>query len=171
MKTIGVISDTHGRLRPEAVAALRGCDLILHAGDVGDPLILTELGEIAPVHAVHGNTDLGELRAHLPPIAVVDLGSDDGVPPKDGLLGPVAYLLHDLEDLNVDPERAGISLVVTGHTHQPRVERKGTVLYVNPGSAGPRRFSLPLTVARIRVDGGSLDVELVGLEVSAKEEG
>lgn len=163
MRTIGVISDTHGRLRPEALEALEGCALILHAGDVGDPSILTELRKIAPVHAVHGNTDWGQLRAHLPPTAVVDLGSDDGVPQRDRPLGPVAYLLHDLEDLDVDPGRAGLSLVVSGHTHQPRVERKDEVLYVNPGSAGPRRFALPVTVAHIRVDRGSLEVEIVEL--------
>jgi putative phosphoesterase len=169
MRTIGVISDTHGQLRPEALAALRSCGLILHAGDVGDPAILGQLGEIAPVHAVRGNTDRGELRDQLPPTAVVDLGSEDGLPQRGALVGPVAYLLHDLEDLDVDPERAGLSVGVSGHTHQPLVERKGKVLFLNPGSAGPRRFSLPVTVALIRVDGGSPDVEIVDLDQPGAE--
>jgi putative phosphoesterase len=169
MRTIGVISDTHGLLRAEAVAALQGCGLILHAGDVGDPGILTRLEEIAPVHAVFGNTDWGELRARLPPTAVVDLTADDGVPRRGAPGGPLAYVLHDLADLDIKPERTGLSLVVSGHTHQPRVDREGAALYLNPGSAGPRRFSLPVTVARVEVDGGSLNVEIVELDVALDE--
>lgn len=154
MRIIGVISDTHGLLRPEAVAALEGSALILHAGDVGDVRILERLEEIAPVHAVRGNTDGGELRKMLPATAVVDLGS-----------GSIAYLLHGDEELDLDPAAAGIALVVRGHTHVPRVERRGGVLYLNPGSAGPRRFSLPVTVARVWVDEGGLSAEIVELEV------
>lgn len=154
MRIIGVISDTHGLLRPEAVAALEGSALILHAGDVGDVRVLERLGEIAPVHAVRGNTDGGELRKALPATAVVDLGS-----------GSIAYLLHGDEELDLDPAAAGIALVVRGHTHLPRVERRGGVLYLNPGSAGPRRFRLPVTVARVKVEPGGLDAEIVELEL------
>lgn len=154
MRIIGVISDTHGLLRPEAVAALEGSALILHAGDVGDVRILERLEEIAPVHAVRGNTDGGELKKMLPATAVVDLGSES-----------IAYLLHGDEELDLDPAAARIALVVSGHTHVPRVERRGGVLYLNPGSAGPRRFSLPVTVARVWVDEGGLSAEIVELEV------
>lgn len=154
MRTIGVISDTHGLLRTEALKALDGCDRILHAGDVGDLRILEALARIAPVHAVHGNTDHGEVRASLPRTAVVDLGS-----------GVLAYVHHGDRELDLDPAAAGISLVVSGHTHRPLVEERGGVLHVNPGSAGPRRFMLPVTLARVRVGGaGALAVEVVPLE-------
>jgi predicted phosphodiesterase len=184
VRAIGVISDTHGLLRPQAVAALRGSALILHAGDVGDPAILEELGRIAPVHAVHGNTDWGELRRGLPRTAVVDLGSPDGEvregPRDEGApvgralgssgdaadYGPLAYLHHGDRELDLDPAGAGIALVVNGHTHRPLVEERGGVLYLNPGSAGPRRFSLPVTVARVWVEGGRVvRVEVVPLDV------
>lgn len=166
MRTIGVISDTHGQLRPEALAALAGSDLVLHAGDVGDPDILAELGRIAPVHAVYGNTDWGALRETLPFTAVVDLGAPDGRLPPEGPRGPLAYVVHIPEDLDIDPVASGFALVVHGHTHRPRVDRRGVVLFLNPGSAGPRRFRLPVSVARVRVaDDGTLDAELVDLEV------
>jgi uncharacterized protein len=164
VRIIGVISDTHGQLRPEAVAALEGSGLILHAGDVGDVRILEELARIAPVHAVHGNTDWGELRRALPRTAMVDLGSEDGadVPAPSRLL---AYLHHGDRELDLDPAAAGIALVVSGHTHRPLMERRGGVLYLNPGSAGPRRFTLPATVARVRVgDRGELQAEIVALD-------
>lgn len=165
IERIGVISDTHRLLRPEAVAALEGCELILHAGDVGDVRILDRLGEIAPVHAVRGNTDGGELRRILPATAVVDLGSRDG---EVGGEGPLAYLFHGDVELDLDPAAAGIALVVSGHTHRPRVERRNGVLYLNPGSAGPRRFRLPVTVARVRVAAdGTLGAEIVPLDVTA----
>jgi putative phosphoesterase len=154
VRTIGVISDTHGLLRPEAVVALEGSALILHAGDVGNARVLEGLREIAPVHAVRGNTDGGELRGMLPATAVVDLGS-----------GSLAYLLHGDRELDLDPPAAGIVLVVRGHTHVPSVERRGGVLYLNPGSAGPRRFRLPVTVARVRVEEGGLNAEIVELHV------
>lgn len=169
MRVIGVISDTHGQLRPEAVAALEGSDLILHAGDVGDPAILDALGRLAPVHAVYGNTDHGALRAALPRTAVVDLGSNDGQVGAAGPVGPLAYVHHGDAELDLDPGAAGIALVVSGHTHRPLVEERHGVLYLNPGSAGPRRFTLPATVARVRVGeetmagGGVLRVELVPL--------
>jgi len=145
--------------------ALEGCDLVLHAGDVGDPGILDRLARIAPVHAVRGNTDHGELLRFLPATTVVDLGSRDGALGPEGPRGPVAYVLHDLEDLDLDPVTAGFSLVVTGHTHEPSSVRRDGVLYLNPGSAGPRRFNLPVSVARVRVGLGEPDVEIVRLSV------
>ena len=163
MRIIGVISDTHGLLRPEAVAALEGSELILHAGDVGDLRILDELGRIAPVHAVHGNTDWGEARARLPRTVEVDLGSADGSVAAHPS-GPLAYVHHGDRELEMDPAAAGIAMVVSGHTHRPLVHERAGVLYLNPGSAGPRRFTLPATVARVRVeDGGKLEAEIVAL--------
>lgn len=166
MRTIGVISDTHGQLRPEAEHALQGSDLILHAGDVGDPRILEALERIAPVFAVHGNTDYGALRAALPRSVVVDLGAPDGRiadgPGAPEPRGPLAYIHHGDRELELDPEAAGIAMVVSGHTHKPLNERWGRVLYLNPGSAGPRRFTLPVTVAKVRVtDDGSVAAEIV----------
>jgi putative phosphoesterase len=154
VRIIGIISDTHGLLRPEAVAALEGSALILHAGDVGNVRVLEGLREIAPVHAVRGNTDGGEVRKMLPTTTVVDLGS-----------GRLAYLMHGDEELDLDPAAAGIALVARGHTHLPRVDRLGGVLYLNPGSAGPRRFRLPVTVARVKMEPGGLSAEIVELEV------
>lgn len=161
MRTIGVISDTHGLLREEAVRALEGSELILHAGDVGDEFILERLGEIAVVHAVHGNTDGGDLRRLLPPNALVDLGAEDGNLAEGGARGPLAYVLHDLADLDVDPGAAEIAMVVSGHTHEPRAEEKDGVLYLNPGSAGPRRFRLPVTVARVVIGAGKVETEIL----------
>lgn len=175
MRIIGIISDTHGLLRPEAEAALRGSRLILHAGDVGDPRILDVLSRIAPVLAVFGNTDYGEVRSRLPRSTVVDLGTADGTPsapplPGDAAAGgpspggPLAYVHHGDRELDLDPPAAGISMVVSGHTHRPLVERRGGVLWLNPGSAGPRRFTLPATVARVTVaDGCVLEAEIVEL--------
>ncbi|MDH5588763.1 MAG: metallophosphatase family protein [Gemmatimonadota bacterium] len=167
MRTIGVISDTHGLLRQEALDALAGSDLILHAGDVGDARILDMLGRIAPVHAVYGNTDWGDLRSHLPGTTVVDLGRPDGTPSGDAVpVGPLAYVTHDLDDLDLDPAAAGLSLVVTGHTHRAHAETRDGVLYLNPGSAGPIRGKLPVTVARLALGPESeLEVEVVRLEV------
>ncbi|HSG06988.1 MAG TPA: metallophosphoesterase family protein [Longimicrobiales bacterium] len=161
-----MISDTHGSLRPEAEDALRGSDLILHAGDVGDPAILEALERIAPVFAVHGNTDWGALRAGLPRSVVVDLGAPDGRiaegPGAPAPRGPLAYVHHGDRELELDPEAAGIAVVVSGHTHKPLTERWGPVLYLNPGSAGPRRFTLPVTVAKVTVaDDGTLSGEIV----------
>jgi len=161
VRTIGVISDTHGLLRPEAIRALEGSALILHAGDVGDPGILERLAEIAPVHAVRGNTDMGELRRMLPATAMVDLGAADGHPSHAGPAGPLAYVLHDLLDLDLEPEAAGVAVVVSGHTHRPVAEEKGGVLYLNPGAAGPRRFTLPVTVARVTLDEGRVGAEIL----------
>ena len=150
---IGVISDTHGLLRPEAVRALEGSERIVHAGDVGDPEILEELARIAPVTAVRGNVDRGALAESLPATEVVEV--------EDALL----YLLHDLGQLDLDPSAAGFHAVITGHTHQPANEVRGGVLYLNPGSAGPRRFRLPVTVARLTVSGEELEAKILELEV------
>ena len=153
MTRVGVLSDTHGLLRPEALAALEGSDLIVHAGDVGDPAILERLAELAPVTAVRGNVDGGAWARVLPETAVVDAG------------GASLWVLHVLEELDLDPAAAGMAAVIYGHTHRPALERKGGVLYLNPGSAGHRRFHLPVSVARLAVEDGSLEAELVELEV------
>ncbi len=146
---IGLVSDTHGLLRPGVLPLLEGCDLILHAGDVGEAGILEALDAVAPVKAVRGNTDYGALRAALPLTELVEVG------------GKVVYLLHILEDLDLDPAAAGIDVVVYGHTHRPLVEERGGVLYVNPGSCGPRRFDLPVTIGRLTADGDGLSVRLL----------
>ena len=164
MRRIGVISDTHGLLRTQATEALQGSELILHAGDVGGAEILEELARIAPVHAVRGNMDWGDFGATLPVTAVVDLGSADGAPAEGGG-GPLAYVLHDREQLDLDPATTGFRLVVFGHTHMPLVEERAGVLYLNPGSAGPERRGKPVSVARMQVEGETMEVELVELDV------
>jgi putative phosphoesterase len=148
---IGVISDTHGLLRPEATAALAGVDHILHAGDVGDAEILDALRAIAPVTAIRGNIDRAGACAALPATELVELG------------GVSFYMLHDVKTLDLDPVAAGIAVVVSGHSHQPRVERRRGVLYLNPGSAGLRRFSLPVTVAMVTVGDAESRAEIVEL--------
>jgi len=132
---VGVISDTHGLLRSEVVAALTGVNHILHAGDVGDPDILDALAAIAPLTAIRGNVDRTGICASLPATEIVELG------------GLTIYMLHSLDDLDLDPAASGFGVVVTGHSHQPTIERRKGVLYLNPGSAGPRRFSLPVSIA------------------------
>jgi uncharacterized protein len=139
---IGVISDTHGLLRPEAVAALRGVEHILHAGDVGDSAILDGLGEIAPVTAIRGNVDVSGACAALPATDVVELG------------GRLFYLVHSVHDLDINPVAAGVAMVVSGHSHKASVQVRDGVIYFNPGSAGPRRFSLPVTVGFVTVEDG-----------------
>lgn len=135
--SIGLISDTHGLLRDAALEALRGCELIIHAGDVGKPEILTALRQLAPVVAVKGNIDTAPWASELPETAIAEAG-------------PVTiYVLHNIEELDLDPATAGIQVVVSGHSHQPNHVEKSGVLYINPGSAGPRRFRLPVTVARL----------------------
>ncbi len=153
MGHIGVISDTHGLLRPQAVAALQGSALIIHAGDVGRPEILDELRRIAPVVAVRGNVDHGAWAGRLPLSEIVE---HEGVR---------LYVLHILEDLDLDPPTAGFQAVITGHTHRPKTETKNGVLYFNPGSAGPRRFDLPVSVGRLAMRDGKLAGELVYLQV------
>ena len=154
---IGVISDTHGLLRPEAVRALEGSERIVHAGDVGDPAILEELARIAPVTAIRGNVDRGELAMRLPATEVVEA--------EDARL----FMLHDLDALGShlaqDPAEAGFHAVLYGHSHRPSREVRDGVLYLNPGSAGPRRFTLPVTVALLTVSGERLEAEIVELAV------
>lgn len=150
---IGVISDTHGLLRPQVVQALEGVELIIHAGDIGNPKILRALARIAPVHAVRGNTDRGDWAADLPPTLMVEVGAVH------------LYVLHELFCLDLDPAAAGLAAVIYGHTHSPHLERKNGVLFLNPGSAGPRRFTLPVTLSRLLVHRDSLQAELVELKV------
>jgi hypothetical protein len=153
---IGVVSDTHGLLRPEATAALTGSDRLIHAGDIGDPAILQRLSGIAPLTAVRGNNDVGDWADALP--ATCELA----------LCGRRIYVIHDLATLAIEPGAAGIDIVVSGHSHRPRCERRDGVLYVNPGSAGPRRFRLPIGVAMLTI-GAAIDVELVTLDVGADD--
>jgi putative phosphoesterase len=153
MPTIGVISDTHGLLRPEALTALAGADLILHAGDIGAPEILSQLAALAPLVAVRGNNDRGPWATAIPERAEARLG------------GVRLYVLHDLHELDLDPAAAGYDAVVAGHSHRPACERRGEVLYFNPGSAGPRRFRLPVSIGRLYIEGASKEIrgELITL--------
>ena len=148
-----MISDTHGLVRPEALAALEGSDIILHAGDIGAPEVLTALREIAPTCAVRGNNDRDAWGLELPLTEVVELGTHS------------IYLLHDIAHLDVDPAAEGFSAVISGHSHKPRMEERAGVLYLNPGSAGPRRFKLPIAVARLRVSEKRLEAELIELDL------
>lgn len=148
---VGVISDTHGLLRPEAVAALAGAEHILHAGDVGDARILDALREIAPVTAIRGNVDQWGECAELPAMDVVELD------------GRLFYLVHSVTDLDINPVVAGVAAVVSGHSHKPSVEVRDGVLYLNPGSAGPRRFNLPVTIAFVTVGEAGVDARIVTL--------
>jgi len=141
---IGVISDTHGLLRPEALKALAGVEHILHAGDVGDSAILEALAEIAPVTAIRGNVDTEGQCADLPETEAVMLG------------GRLFYMVHAIEDMDISPIAAGVSVVVYGHSHVARVEQRGDVLYLNPGSAGPKRFKLEVTLALVTISEGGV---------------
>ena len=134
---VGVISDTHGLLRPEAVAALKGADLIIHAGDVGTPQVLDGLRKLAPTFVVRGNIDKAHWAEALPATAAVEVG------------GLLFYVLHDISELDLDPAAVGYAAVVYGHSHQPSIETREGVLFLNPGSAGPRRFRLPVGLARL----------------------
>jgi putative phosphoesterase len=153
VKRIGLISDTHGLLRKEAVEALRGSELILHAGDVGKPEILEQLREIAPVVAVRGNVDKDPWAKALPETAVAEAGT------------VLIYILHDVKALDLNPAASGFHIVVSGHTHKAGKSERDGVLYINPGSAGPRRFQLPVTVARLNLGRVPYEVEFVDLEV------
>jgi uncharacterized protein len=150
---LGVISDTHGLLRPEAVAALRGCALIIHAGDVGNAEVIERLSEIAPTFAIRGNVDIGPWAARLPPSDIVEVGALQ------------FYVLHHIAELDLDPPTAGFAAVVFGHSRRPSIETRDGVLYLNPGSAGPRRFKLPVSLARVTVSGRALRPEIVELVV------
>lgn len=150
--SLGLISDTHGLLRKEALRVLRGSDLILHAGDVGAPEILEALKTIAPVVAVRGNVDTGEWAQALPLTEIIRAGS------------AMIYMLHILQDLDINPAVAGFHIVVSGHSHKPGQTEKDGVLYINPGSAGPSRFYLPVTLARLDLGVRPWTVEFVQLE-------
>jgi len=150
--TIGVLSDTHGLLRPEIEEQLSGCDHILHAGDIGDQKVLKRLELIAPVVAVRGNMDYGTWSNALPVKEMVEIS------------GIFFYILHDLVHLDLDPTAAGIQVIVSGHTHQPKLFRKEGVVYLNPGSAGHRRSTYPISMAMIRIAGGIVDPQIIEVE-------
>jgi uncharacterized protein len=149
---VGLISDTHGLLREEAVQAMCGCELIIHAGDVGNPAILEALRKLAPVVVVRGNIDDGAWGKTLPPTAVAEID------------GKTIYVLHNIHELDLDPAAAGFHVVVSGHSHKPARLEKAGVLYVNPGSAGPRRFDLPISVAHLDFRSQPWKVDFIELE-------
>ena len=153
---IGIISDTHGLLRDEAVDALKGVDIILHAGDIDIPDVLDGLRSVVPLVAVRGNMDFGRLRKELPENDIVDTA------------GHLIYMIHEIHRIDLDPVAAGISAVVYGHSHRPNIETRQGVLFINPGSAGPRRFNYPVTVARLMIRDGRLDVEIVDVDRQTK---
>jgi uncharacterized protein len=150
---IGVISDTHGLLRPEAVQALQGAELIIHAGDVGKPEILDELAKVTPIAAIRGNIDGGIWAQGLPQTRTVEIG------------GIRLYVIHNIDDLSVDAAAAGYIAVISGHSHRPSVVQKNGVLFLNPGSAGPKRFNLPVSLALLRVMGKAVEAQLVELRI------
>jgi uncharacterized protein len=152
---IGLISDTHGLLRPEALRALQGSDYIVHAGDIGDPAILEQLAAIAPLTAVRGNNDKGAAYAGISETEVLDAG------------GVLLYVIHDVNELDLDPSAAGFRVVVSGHSHRPSSRWRDEVLYINPGSAGPRRFSLPIAVGKLKLEQDRIEAELLELHPSA----
>ena len=150
---VGLISDTHGLLRPEAVTALRGSDFIVHAGDIGDSSILDRLSEIAPTTAVRGNNDKGDWASRIPEKEVLDVGTI------------LIHVLHDIAELDLDPVAAGFHVIVAGHSHRPSIQWRDSVLFINPGSAGPRRFKLPVSVAKLAISAGAISPRLIELDV------
>lgn len=155
MPRVGLISDTHGLLRPEATAFLRGSDFIVHAGDIGHVDVLHGLAILAPVTAVRGNNDKGPWAEAISETEVLQVGE------------VYIYVVHSLAELDLDPVAAGFQVIVSGHSHQPSVEERDGVLYVNPGSAGPRRFKLPIAAAELRIADGSVQAEVVELRVAS----
>ncbi len=149
---IGVISDTHGKITKNALEALKGSELIIHAGDVGDPKVLATLEDMAPVYGVRGNMDMGRWAQVLPMSQVIDVGEMS------------IYVLHNIEMLDIDPKAAGFNAVIYGHSHIPKEERRDGVLYFNPGSAGPKRFRLPICLGILRIEDGYIDTEWIYLE-------
>jgi uncharacterized protein len=145
---VGLISDTHGLLRPEAMAFLAGSDHIIHAGDICDASVLDALSQIAPVAAVRGNNDEGAWARHVPATRILRVDDVD------------VFVVHDLADLDIDPVAAGVRVVISGHSHIPRIEEREGVLYVNPGSAGPRRFKLPISAAELLIEGMKVEARL-----------
>lgn len=152
---IGVISDTHGLVRPEALDALRGSDLILHAGDIGSADVLEALEAIARVTAIRGNNDEAPWARHIPTTVRVTAGKIS------------IYMLHDLKTLSLDPAREGLDVVIAGHSHRPSIEHRDGVLFLNPGSAGPRRFKLPIAVAKLAVRGAKVRADIIELNIKA----
>jgi putative phosphoesterase len=152
-KLIGIISDTHGLVRPQALEALAGVEMILHAGDIGNQQVLDTLKDIAPVVAVRGNNDKGDLAQTLPDWEVVEVGNVS------------IYMLHDVKEIDISPSGGGFHVVVSGHSHRPSVEEHRGVLYINPGSAGPRRFKLPVSLAHLQITGENLHANLIDLSV------
>ena len=152
MKYVGVISDTHGLLRPAVLDALRSCDLIIHAGDVGDPAILDEFRDIAPVYVVRGNVDNGPWANALPEFEWVEVE------------GRLIHILHDLAELDVDPKSSKIDLIISGHSHKPHWYEKNGIWYLNPGSIGPRRFDLPISLAILEISQNQFEVNFIDLE-------
>lgn len=150
---LGIISDTHGLMRPEAIKALAGVTLIIHAGDIDTPEVLEALRAIAPVVAVCGNNDKGNWAQALPETEVVEVG------------GVALYVLHDVKALDLDPVVAGFQAVISGHSHRPVMDKRQGVLFLNPGSAGPRRFTLPVSMARLSICGATIDAQLIELAV------
>jgi putative phosphoesterase len=147
---VGIISDTHGLIRLEALAALQQSDLIIHAGDIGDPAVLEALRPIAPVHAIRGNNDKGMWASALPTAEVVEIGTFS------------IYVIHNIAELDLDPVAAGFIAVISGHSHKPLIQQR-EVLFINPGSAGPRRFKLPVTVGRLTLRRGHWEARIVEL--------
>ena len=152
--TVGLISDTHGLLRPEAVHALRGSDFIIHAGDIGDPTVLDELSRLAPVTAIRGNNDKGAWASALPETEVLNVGATS------------VFVIHNLAEIAVDPTVAGFHVVVSGHSHRPTYRMERGVLFVNPGSAGPRRFKLPVAAGRLLIAGTQVTPRLFELQAT-----
>jgi uncharacterized protein len=159
MALVGVISDTHGLVRPQALAALGGVDHIIHAGDIGGPDVLDALRALAPVTAVRGNNDRQPWADAIHEQETITLA------------GVMIHVLHDVKELDLDPVTSGVHAVIAGHSHRPRIERRQGVLFLNPGSAGPRRFTLPVSVARLRVEDGRLEAEIVELDVASRAGG
>lgn len=151
---IGIIADTHGLLRPQAIAALTGAELILHAGDIGKPEVLAALETLAPVIAVRGNNDQGDWATAIPKQETI-------------LISEIKIqMLHILQELATDPEAAGLDVVISGHSHRPLIQERNGVLFINPGSAGPRRFKLPVSVARLQIHDGTVEAQIVALDLS-----
>jgi putative phosphoesterase len=150
---IGILSDTHGLLRPQVIAAIADCDMIFHAGDIGDPQVLHMLGEIAPVHAVRGNTDRGKWTQKLPLTKAVEV------------FGHYFFILHELEGFDLDPAAANLEMIIFGHTHRAEVKQHDSVFYLNPGSAGPRRSNLPVSIAKVTVNSKELFPEIIRLDI------
>jgi uncharacterized protein len=148
---VGLISDTHGLMRPQALDALRGSAHIIHAGDIGNADVLCALRNIAPLTVIRGNNDRDPWAAHIPETEVVEIA------------GVFIYVVHDLAQIDLDPQAAGFLAVIAGHSHQPRIERRAGVLYVNPGSAGPRRFRLPIAVGELSISGTQVSARIIEL--------